>query len=215
MLLSFCIFTDFFCHLLNHAAMSCWNHMDILSSPFLLRDLIIAKYWNYLSSFILDELLTVEKKSKTKSKYNHICIKYINNHLTEIWTDMLGIKKHYCKSFFLFAEQIIDSTRVIQAKAFLTNICIGDFVGWHCISPHLSWTSSAPCNFLCCRLVLVDIENKILFDQLVYVRAALKISLATLSKDNPAHFTFRNRAIPSIKLKERFGKPLDIYCVHL
>ena len=103
-------------------------------SPFLLRGLIIAKYWNYLSSFILDELLTVEKKSKTKSKYNHICIKYINNHLTEIWTDMLGIKEHYCKSFFLFAEQIIDSTRVIQAKAFLTNVCIGDFVGWHCIS---------------------------------------------------------------------------------
>ena len=134
MLLSFCIFTDFFCHLLNHAAMSCWNHMDILSSPFLLRGLIIAKYWNYLSSFILDELLRVEKKSKTKSKCNHICIKYINNHLTEIWTDMLGIKEHYCKSFFLFAEQIIDSTRVIQAKAFLTNICIGDFVGWCCIS---------------------------------------------------------------------------------
>ena len=227
---------------------NCWNHMDILSSPFLLRGLIIAKYWNYLSSFILDELLTVEKKSKTKSKYNHICIKYINNHLTEIWTDMLGIKEHYCKSFFLFAEQIIDSTRVIQAKAFLTNVCIGDFVGWHCISQaadqkliarifvfvaswekshwllfHCSddflerqdvWTSFAPCNFLCCTLVLVDIENKILFDQLVYVRAALKISLATLSKVNPAHFTFRNRAIPSIKLKERFGKPLDIYCIH-
>ena len=99
------------------------------------KNRIISIYWNY-SIFAfhasINESFTVEWINITKSKYKHVCARCMNNHLTEPWTGMLGMNEHSCVTF-LFAEQIVDGTRVIQANAFITNGCINHFAGWHCI----------------------------------------------------------------------------------
>ena len=74
--------------------------------------------------------------SKPKSKYKHICIRCVNNHLMKPHTGMLTMQENSCISFFLFTEQGGGHVHwFIEANALVAYSCINNFVNWHCIFP--------------------------------------------------------------------------------